>query len=60
MDERDWNLIDQAAKALGVGKEARKKWRQRNIVPHRWRLPLIRETDGKISADLFKQEEAAE
>ncbi len=58
MDERDWNLIDQAAKALGVGKEARKKWRQRKTVPHRWRLPLIAETDGKISPEAFKQEAA--
>jgi hypothetical protein len=28
---------------LGVSVEARKKWRQRGCVPHRWRLPIWRE-----------------
>jgi hypothetical protein len=59
MDKLDWDLVDQAAKALGVGKQARRKWRQRNSVPHKWRLPLIEETDGKITSETFKQEEAA-
>ena len=35
-------LIDKIARDLGVTFEARKKWRQRKCVPHRWRLPIIR------------------
>jgi hypothetical protein len=34
-------LIDLLAADLGVSEEARKKWRQRGAVPHKWRLPLI-------------------
>jgi len=37
----DWDFINSLAKAQGVSAEARKKWRQRGSVPHRWRLPLL-------------------
>ncbi|MFA6134700.1 MAG: hypothetical protein WC869_11860 [Phycisphaerae bacterium] len=33
--------IDTLAAALGVQEWARRKWRQRGWVPHRWRLALI-------------------
>lgn len=46
-----WGMIDRAAAALGVKADNRRKWRERKSVPHRWRLPLIRETGGALSAD---------
>lgn len=46
-----WEMIDRAAAALGVKPDNRRKWRERKSVPHRWRLPLIRETGGALSAD---------
>jgi hypothetical protein len=49
----DWMLIDRAAEAIGVSRESRKKWRQRNHVPHRWRLPLITQTGGLLSVNDF-------
>jgi hypothetical protein len=36
--------IDQIAERLGVKDEARRKWRARGAVPHRWRLPIIEES----------------
>jgi hypothetical protein len=35
------------ARDLGVSAEARKKWRQRGCVPHRWRLPIMREAKNR-------------
>lgn len=29
--------------ALGATEEATRKWRERGHVPHRWRLPILRE-----------------
>jgi hypothetical protein len=49
----DWMLIDRAAEAIGVSRESRKKWRQRNHVPYRWRLPLITQTNGLLSVNDF-------
>jgi nicotinic acid mononucleotide adenylyltransferase len=34
-------LIDLLAAELGVSDEARKKWRQRGAVPHKWRLAIL-------------------
>lgn len=34
-------LINLLAAELGVSDEARKKWRQRGAVPHKWRLPIL-------------------
>lgn len=36
-----WETIDRLGANLGVGDEARRKWRERGSVPHRWRLPLM-------------------
>ncbi len=49
MTTPNWDLIDQAAAALQVSAPARKKWRQRKAVPHKWRLPLIKQTNGKLT-----------
>lgn len=38
----DWDLILDLARQLGVGAEARKKWRQRGFVPGVWLPDLAR------------------
>ena len=38
-----WDQINEIGAALGANFEARKKWKQRRCVPHRWRLPIINE-----------------
>ena len=35
------DLIDGLAAELNVSVDARKKWRQRGAVPHKWRLPIL-------------------
>lgn len=35
--------IDQIAADLRVTEEARRKWRARGAVPHRWRIPVLAE-----------------
>ena len=35
--------IDQIAADLRVTEEARRKWRTRGAVPHRWRIPVLAE-----------------
>lgn len=38
----NWDLVDQEAERLGVGREARKKWKQRATgVPHAWRIRIV-------------------
>ena len=49
----DWSLIDKAARALGVSEAARRKWRQRGSVPHKWRIALIQQTAGAVTANDF-------
>lgn len=53
MDERArWELIERAARALGVKPQTSKKWRRRGV-PHRWRLPIIQRTGGALTSDQF-------
>ena len=51
----DWDLIDSLAEKQGVSYWARRKWRQRNHVPHKWRWGLILDSDGRISVKHFNQ-----
>jgi len=51
----DWDIVDQAAVQLGVPYFTRRKWRQRNNVPYKWRLPLIVHTNGILYAALFDE-----
>lgn len=37
--------IDTIAAKLGATEEARRKWRARGAVPHRWRFPILTEAD---------------
>jgi len=60
MNRLDWDLIDQAAQVLNVGKEARKKWRQRRSIPHRWRIAILKQTNGKVSVFEEPQERQTE
>jgi hypothetical protein len=51
----DWELIDTFAERQGVSYWARRKWRQRNHVPHKWRWGLIMGSDGRINIKHFDQ-----
>lgn len=51
----DWSIIDRIANALGVSYDARAKWRQRNHIPHKWRIHLINNSDGALSWADFKK-----
>lgn len=48
-----WELIDLLAEGLGVSYWARRKWRERENVPYKWRLPLIMASKGALSAKDF-------
>lgn len=50
----DWSVIDRIGRELGVGYRARQKWRQRNCVPHKYRLAIIQATGGVITAQQFQ------
>jgi hypothetical protein len=50
----DWDLIDTYAERQGVSYWARRKWRQRNHVPWKWRIALAWRSDGRISLDWFQ------
>lgn len=54
----DWNLIDTLAEQQGVSYWARRKWRQRNHVPHKWRWGIILDSDGRVSAMHFDRMDA--
>lgn len=49
----DWDLIDRLAEKLEVEYWARRKWRQRQHVPHRWRLAIIAAARGSIKPEDF-------
>jgi len=50
----EWDLILRAAEALGVGRHARTKWKQRNMIPHCWRWGLVRHSGGEIRWEHFE------
>ena len=52
-DRTNWPLIDLIAQRLGVKPDARRKWRQRGNVPHKWRLPIIMASGGNLSPSDF-------
>jgi hypothetical protein len=51
----EWDLILRAAEKLGVSRHARTKWKNRQMVPHRWRLDIIQMTKGAVNWDYFRQ-----
>lgn len=38
---KQWVFVETVAAELGAAPEARRKWRERGKVPHRWRLPIL-------------------
>ena len=50
----DWDLIDTYAELKGVSYWARRKWRQRNHVPHKWRIGLVWWSNGRIDLKWFQ------
>jgi hypothetical protein len=54
MTKIDWDLIDALATKHGVSYWARRKWRQRNHVPHKWRIVLAWWSDGCIDLKWFQ------
>jgi hypothetical protein len=55
----DWDLIDALATKHGVSYWARRKWRQRNHVPHKWRWGIILDSNGMISVKHFDRMDRA-
>ncbi|MGL5362628.1 MAG: hypothetical protein ACRDBH_07090 [Bosea sp. (in: a-proteobacteria)] len=49
-----WKHIDAIAERLGVKSEARRKWRERGAVPHRWRLPILQQGAGILAPADFE------
>lgn len=42
-----WQFIETVAAEMGAKEEARRKWRERGRVPHRWRLPIMEAARAK-------------
>lgn len=55
----NWDLIEKLAQELGVTKHATAKWRQRNTVPHKWRLPIVLKSGGLIRWDDYRRMDRA-
>lgn len=53
MAELDWSVVDRIGRDLGVSYRARQKWKQRNCVPHKYRIAMIQATGGVINAQQF-------
>jgi hypothetical protein len=51
-----WSVIDAIAARLGVNYFTRRKWFQRGVVPHRWRIPILSESAGRLSPSDFEAE----
>jgi len=49
----DWELIGNAARALGVRDKNIEKWRQRKSVPHKWRIAIVLQTRGLVPLNAF-------
>jgi len=49
----DWKLLRKFARELGVSDKAFSKWRERRWVPHKWRIPIIRQSGGYVSLSFF-------
>lgn len=54
MTKIDWDLIDAYAEKLGVSYWARRKWRQRNHVPYKWRISLAWWSNGRVKLEWFQ------
>lgn len=50
----DWGLVDRLAEGLGVDYWARRKWIQREHIPHKWRLAIMAASRGSITPKHFE------
>jgi hypothetical protein len=49
----DWELIERLAEGLGVTYWARRKWRQRQHIPYKWRLHITIASKGSVKPEHF-------
>ena len=54
-----WQIIDAIGADLGVGDEARRKWKTRGVA-HRWRLPILEESKKRRAGIKVSDMEAAQ
>jgi hypothetical protein len=47
--EIDWDLVRSIGMMQGATRHAVNKWKQRKMIPHKWRSFLVRGTGGDIS-----------
>jgi hypothetical protein len=50
-----WDLILRAAEEMGVSRHARMKWKHRQMVPHKWRLEIIKRSRSVVTWDYFRK-----
>jgi len=51
----NWDAIEKAADAIGIPYFTRKKWRQRDHVPYRWRQEIIEASQGSVTYETFME-----
>jgi hypothetical protein len=44
-----WDAIEKAAEEIGIEYFTRKKWRQRDHVPYKWRQEIIQASKGAVT-----------
>jgi len=49
----EWDYIEKAADAIGIPYFTRKKWRQRDHVPYKWRHEIIEISQGTVTHEMF-------
>lgn len=54
----NWDEIEAAARQLGVTDEALRKWAERGGVPGKWQVPIIVQSNGRVSVSDFPQRES--
>jgi hypothetical protein len=59
-DSLDWDEIKKAADALGVSYANFHQWKCRGFVPHKWRIPIHRQSKGALSLDMLESSNRAE
>lgn len=55
----NWELVRAIGVTQGATRHAVTKWKQRNMVPHKWRSHLVRATGGRIRWDQFEDMDRA-
>jgi hypothetical protein len=58
-DSINWELVRAIGVTQGATRHAVTKWKQRNMVPHKWRAHLVAATNGRIRWDHFEDMDKA-